>query len=196
MPRSKKGDESKNKKKKEDIEEELAKDELYKEKKKSGSKSKLKTHKKFEEEEDELSEIDERELTDNEENEQATVPSPSTRVHKREAIDPNTPIGKLKPNEILSYLIKLGGDTLNPQLKYGSIDLLNQLTGRRRRYQMYGSKRNDNGFNRNHGGFNRNDGRFNPRYRDRDWSGPTYQSNQVPSSRGSKSNQEADLYDN
>jgi hypothetical protein len=68
-------------------------------------------------------------------------------------IDPNTPIGSLKTVEIISYLIQVGTETLNPQLKSGALNLLRQLSGRRP-YPLYGSKRG--GFGR---GFVRGRGR-------------------------------------
>jgi len=74
-------------------------------------------------------------------------------------INPRTPIGDLKIEDIFSYLIQKGNDTLNPQLKYGSLNLLQQLTGRRRRNPGPGFG-NGNG----NGNGNRN-GRFQNQHR-------------------------------
>lgn len=69
----------------------------------------------------------------------------NTEINRQEnisgkKIDPDTPIGSLKTIEIINYLIQVGTETLNPQLKSGAISLLRQLTGRRP-YPTYGSKR-------------------------------------------------------
>ena len=65
----------------------------------------------------------------------------------RKPINPKTPIGDLKTEDILSYLIQIGGDNLNPQLKYGALNLLNQLTGRRgRNFQQNNRGRDFNNF--------------------------------------------------
>lgn len=58
-----------------------------------------------------------------------------------EDVDPKSRLCDLRPDKILSYLIKLGNDTLNPQLKFGALNLLKTLQGRRRRRTAYGSKR-------------------------------------------------------
>ena len=47
-------------------------------------------------------------------------------------VNPAIAIGKLGIPDILNHLINVGTDTLNPQLKYGAINLLNQLTGKAR----------------------------------------------------------------
>lgn len=171
-PRSKKGQDTTSRKKKKEIEEEVEdiindddeeEDETPKKSKKETSKSsKSKKSKKADEDEDELSElegVDDEELPveSNENDEVAT----SQRSEKRpvKIIDPKTPIGSLKTDDILSYLIQVGTDTLNPQLKYGALNLLQQLTGRRRR-PMYGSKSN-RGFPRGGGGFQQRGGRPN-----------------------------------
>ena len=118
----------------EDDEEEAPK----KTKKKTAQKSKGKSKKAESEEEDELSDIDDEEddnspLETNENDEVVTSNKPDRPPIK--VVDPKTPIGKLKTDEILSYLIQQGTDSLNPQLKYGALNLLKQLTGRQRRPQ-------------------------------------------------------------
>lgn len=113
-----------------------------------------------EEEEDDLSSIDvDEEDAPNESGETEEVIS----THKAEkpphkVIDPKTPIGQLKPVDILSYLIRVGIDDANPTLKYGALNLSKQLTGQRRRTPNYGSKGNrynQNNYNQNNyrGGF-------------------------------------------
>ena len=171
MPRGKKTQESSKRKTKkvvddEDFEEEIVNDDEEQEelpKKKSSKKpaAKSKTPKKNKksdpDEEDDLSDLD----VDDEDTpaiESADNDTVVSQRHERtppKIIDPKTPIGQLKTDDILSYLIQVGSDTLNPQLKYGALNLLKQLTGRvRRPQQQYGSKSNRNGFNqRTVGGF-------------------------------------------
>jgi hypothetical protein len=92
----------------------------------------------------------------------------------RKIIDPKTPIGQLSIQDGLSYYIQLGEESCNPQLKYGALNLLKQLTGKQRRYPpRYGSKSNRNfnprgGFQQYRGGNNGNGGgrgTYKPQYR-------------------------------
>jgi hypothetical protein len=115
---------------------------------------------KDEDDEDELSEIDiddedapDEEEEDQEEDHDEVVHSAAGHgAHQerppvpRKVIDPKTPIGQLNIEDVLGHLINVGTETLNPQLKYGAINLLNQLTGRRRPFRP-----NNNGNTR--GGF-------------------------------------------
>jgi hypothetical protein len=61
------------------------------------------------------------------------VVSGTTHSPPHKEINPRTPIGDLKIEDVLGFLIQTGAQTLNPQLKYGALNLLQQLTGRRRR---------------------------------------------------------------
>ncbi|MEM3061961.1 MAG: hypothetical protein QW303_00245 [Nitrososphaerota archaeon] len=121
MPRPKEDSKKKNKKIKEkDGDEVVEEDESVKS---------VKTPKK--EDEDELSDL---ELVEEDSNQIEEGPLESQKNQPTKVIDPKTPIGDLKTDDILTYLIQIGKDTLNPQLKFGAYDLLMQLTGRRRRY--------------------------------------------------------------
>lgn len=82
-------------------------------------------------EDDELSDLDVNDTDDNAQDESLTS-RPIQKTPKK-VIDPETPVGDLKTEDILSYLIQRGADSLNPQLKHGALDLLHRLTGRRRR---------------------------------------------------------------
>ena len=53
----------------------------------------------------------------------------STHMNDHKIIDPNTPIGELTIEEILSYLINLGKENFNPKLKFGALNLLKTLKG-------------------------------------------------------------------
>ena len=153
MPRPKKFEEPASKRKGKKIveeEDDIIEEEVNSPKKtrKAAPKPKARKGKKVEsEEEDDLSELDvEDEEAPAESGENDEVVSNNAQVRQpRKVIDPKTSIGKLKPDEILNYLIQLGADTLNPQLKFGSINLLNQLTGRRGRPPPYGSNRGNFG---------------------------------------------------
>lgn len=125
------------------------------------------------EEEDALSELDinddDNEPVESAENDEVVINNRLSRSLDRmpnKIIDSKIPIGSLKtddilnylmqtskdspnPQLVLNYLIQIGKDTLNPQLRYGAINLLRQLTGRRRRYPQNGSKRNENYNNNN-----------------------------------------------
>ena len=172
MPRrQQKAEESKKKSKKQDdekveeIEDEIIDDEaMSKKNKKMTPKPKNKKHAKPEtqEEEDELSDldaVDDEAQGDQEGNDEMVHSNKPMQRPQRKAIDPKTPIGTLKTDEVLSYLIDVGHNTLNPQLKNGALDLLNQLTGRRRRQPQYnGQNRGFDGQNRGFG--NRGHGRF------------------------------------
>ena len=65
---------------------------------------------------------------------------------KKEVVNPKSPIGELSTSEILSFLIKRGEDQLNPRLRSVSLNLLLELTGRRRRPRNYGGSKTS--FNR------------------------------------------------
>jgi hypothetical protein len=120
--------------------------------KKTGSKSKSKSSKAEEEKEDQLSDIEvDEEGSDNDNDEIVTAKQVKP---ERKMVNPKTPIGDLKIDEVLSYLVQVAESSLNPQLKYGCINLINQLKGRRRRpnQPMYGSKSNRGFAPRNRGG--------------------------------------------
>lgn len=151
MPRGKKP-ETKNKKGKyheeddsiDDIIEEDELEEATPKKASKKSKKSSKGKKKQEEEEDELSEIevDDEDNAEDEDNvpvetaDNDQVVSTQKQKTPIKKIDPKIPVGELKANEILSYLIQLGDDNLNPTLKRGALNLLLELTGRRRRHPM------------------------------------------------------------
>lgn len=160
MPKSKKETSNSSKrrsKKEEDDEEQEVEIEENESKKKSTSKKPSKTSAKSKksdksdksdkpdktgnDSEDDLSDLDvdeevsQLEITDNDE----VVVSQKPERPPRKLIDPSTPIGQLNTQDILSYLIKIGEDNLNPQLRFGALNLLQQLTGGRRR-PAYGSK--------------------------------------------------------
>lgn len=158
MPRQKKSDEGSYKKKSkkvvdddfEEMEDEIIEDESPKKSRKTKDKKTKKSRKSNDTDEDDLSDIDVDDENDHGENDEVVSGGAPRRPVPRKEINPDTPIGDLKTEDILSYLINVGTDTLNPQLKFGSINLLNQLTGRRRRPPTYGSNRGN--FNRGGGG--------------------------------------------
>jgi hypothetical protein len=133
---------------------------------KKGKKPEIKEDIKEADSEDDLSDLDvddEDTLDDNdrpvESAENDTVVS--SQKHERpprKIIDPKTPIGQLSIQDGLNYYIQLGEESCNPQLKFGALNLLKQLTGRRRRYPpTFGSKTNRNfnprgGFQQRRGG--------------------------------------------
>lgn len=181
MPRTTKKDTSKDSKKKkskdiieEEVEEEededLLEEEPVKKSKKNSKVDKKKSKKEAapEESEDDLSDLDiEDDIAEgNDSGDNDEIISHKSRKNEKERqpikkIDPETPIGSLKIDEILSFLIQKGDESLNPQLKFGSLNLLKELTGKKRRGQMYGSKSNRNNFNNG----NNNTRGFNPRNR-------------------------------
>jgi len=111
-----------------------------------------------EEQEDELSEIevnDENENTTGGENDEILIGNKSNKP-QRTNIDPKTPIGNLKTNEILNYLIQVGDHTLNPQLKFGTLELLAKLTGRRYKRYSYNGGGSKRGARSNYTGGGRN----------------------------------------
>jgi hypothetical protein len=152
MPRGKKSQEPKKKNKKVEEDEENVEDEIIEEEEEETPKKSKKTvskpgkakkgKKEESENEDELSdlEVDEEDgntIESTENDEVITAQRPPIKI-----IDPKIPIGQLSIQDGLSYYVQVGTDTLNPQLKYGALNLLNQLTGRRRRPpQTFGSKR-------------------------------------------------------
>lgn len=95
--------------------------------------------------EDELSDInidDEEDMRHEETGDNDEVVSSQRTPRVRKIIDPKTPIGSLRTDDVLSYLAQVGEDTLNPYLKRGALRLLGELTGRPRYPpQQYGSKR-------------------------------------------------------
>lgn len=128
-------------------------------KKTSTKKSSSKSSKK-DEDEDSLSDID----VDVEGDAQDEVVSTKPAQPEYKIIDPKSRLCDLKPDAILSYLIKLGTDELNPQLKIGSLNLLKQLTGRRRRHPpMYGGGGSKRGGGYNNNYYNQNQRPFDPR---------------------------------
>lgn len=161
MVRGKKVNETNNKKKKQVEDEELEAEELEEEETKDSTKKNKKTIKqtkdkkkkadaeeKEDAEEDPLTDLDAEEIDETAETGESGENDEVVSSHKQErppvkVIDPKTPIGTLKTDDILTYLIQVGADTLNPQLKFGALNLLQQLTGRRRRTHppSYGSKR-------------------------------------------------------
>jgi hypothetical protein len=173
MPRGKKPQETNRRKNKKVEEEEEEEEEFMNEEeevpkkssnKKSSAKGKSvkKSSKRVEpDDEDDLSDLDveEEDTPAIESADNDTVVSQKRERTPAKLIDPKTPIGELKTDEILSYLIQVGTQNLNPQLKYGALNLLRQLTGRRRPASRpaYGSKSNRN--NSNRGGFNSYRGR-------------------------------------
>ena len=148
----------------ENIEDEIIEEEPPKRKssKKVVVKGKNNKKGKKDEDEDELSDLDV------DEEDQPAIESAendvviSSQIHDRQPrkmIDPKTPIGQLSIQDGLSYYIQLGEDSCNPQLKYGALNLLKQLTGRRRNGpQNFGSKSNHGGFVPR-GGFQQRGGR-------------------------------------
>lgn len=164
----KKTDESTKNKRSKKIEELIVDDNEVSDKK--SSKYKDKKNKKLTNEEDELSDLDldDNDLAEPETNDDndAIIDNSKIKKNERILIDPKTQIGKLRPDEILSYLIQLGGETLNPQLKYGALNLLRQLSGKRRNNQMNsGSKRGGNYQPRNN--FSRNQNHYYNSYNER-----------------------------
>ena len=147
MPRQKKTEETntrrKSKKVVEEEEEDVTSDEVIEEPK-SGRKtaSKAKPAKKGkkrveddDEDSDELSDLpvdDIEALEDSGDNDEVVTNNKPDRP-PRKIIDPKSRIGSLGIDDILAYLIQVGEQNMNPQLKYGAINLLGQLSGRRRR---------------------------------------------------------------
>lgn len=144
MPRSKQSVDSKKKNKKhEEYEEE--------EQKKTKRNSRNKKKETESEEEDVLSDIDveEDDMPAVESDENDNIVSHRKQVFHKE-IDPNTPIGELRADDILSFLIEMGKRDLNPQLKFGALNLLKTLKGNKRHpNRHYGSKGPSNNYNHN-----------------------------------------------
>ena len=140
MPRTKKAEEpTKRKSKKQvesdddDIENEI--EDVKKSKKKSSSKKKPVEASPVE---DELSDLDA--VEDEPQSEEEAT---NTKVQNtRKLVNPNTPIGELGIEDILSHLIEMGHKGLNPQLKQGAIQLRNQLQSRRPYNQNFQQQRN------------------------------------------------------
>lgn len=176
MPRKKKSiDENKpdgrkmrkNKDVDDDVDDLIDEEDVQKKNKKDSKKGlKMKKNKKASsDDEDELSDIDLNEIDASsplsEENNNDEMVSNKKQEHferhPRKIINPETTIGELKTDDILTYLIQIGEETLNPQLKYGAINLLNQLTGKKKRHSPnYGSKRGNYNQHYNHNFNNRN----------------------------------------
>lgn len=81
--------------------------------------------------EDELSDIEVDEVT----HQDTTHNKP-----KRQETNPLTPIGELNVEEILNYIIKVGHDTYNPDLKYGCLEIKKKITGQGRKNNNYQNK--------------------------------------------------------
>ena len=118
--------------------------------KNSSKKSSKKLSKKSKEkinDEDELSDLD---VDDGEQDEVISTKSVTSHQSEIKIIDPKSRLCDLKPDAILTHLIKVGTDELNPQLKIGALNLLRQLTGRRRKHPpMYGGSKSNNYYNQN-----------------------------------------------
>lgn len=73
-------------------------------------------------------------------------PNRSPSENRFPTLDPNTPIKDLRVDQILQHLVNIGTETFNQELRYGSINLLNTISGknRRRRNNGRGSKTNNN----------------------------------------------------
>lgn len=200
MPRGKKTEETTRKKGKKVEEEEEVDDDIIEEedqprgRKKAAPKKGKKSRKDDDEQEDELSDIDIDEEAEGAGNQDTGDNDEIVPGQKfvRKVVDPKTAIGKLKPDEILNYCIQLGEDACNPQLKFGALNLLNQLTGRRRKPQGRGGARG--GYN-TRGDFNQRGGGYQGRGRGNGYpnnnQGAPRQQNQY---RG-PTNAEADVYD-
>lgn len=161
MPRQKKVEDKKKsrKPKEEEIEDEIIEEEIEEKPKKKTSKSKSKKNKKVDEE-DELSDLDVGDEVDEDiesgmdgdDNDEIVSSGKAKSIKpEKKVIDPNTKIGSLKTDDILSYLIQIGTDTLNPRLRSGAINLLKELKGRRRRQPNFQKPMYGRGFSRGRG---------------------------------------------
>lgn len=146
MPRVKKSGQSKKSKKiieeeDDDFDQIIEEDEPVK-KKSSRKSSKSKKEVVESSSEDDLSDLDinESDAPPRETHDNDVVVNSRRDKQPVKIIDPETPIGELKTDEILNYLINEGDKTLNPQLKFGALKLLKQLTGKWRS-SNYTSKR-------------------------------------------------------
>jgi hypothetical protein len=155
----------KNKKSKYEDEDESEEEQIKKSKKKShkdeGHRSKSHKNK---DDGDILSDIDIKDDGEEIEEDHQNDEIINSKLSKKR-IDPKIPIGQLKPEEIFSYLTqtgvkpdeilryiaKLGEETLNPQLKFGSLHLIDRLVCRR-----YGSKSRRRPPPRNYSNYGRN----------------------------------------
>lgn len=148
MPRGKKTEGHKGKKPL--IDEDTDDEKLEESKKKKPLKTKPRKPKNIEEDdenEDELSELqldDDNHSSEGDNDEVVTNRRPQ---NARPLVNPKTPIGELNTNDILSHLIKVGEESLNPQLKYGALDLLFQLTGKKRRNHNHNNNNHNNNYN-------------------------------------------------
>jgi len=86
-------------------------------------------------------------IEDRHRNTNSSQKSTHQQKSQHKMIDATIPIGQLKTDEILSYLIQIGKRDLNPKLQSGALNLLKELTGRRRHPPKYGSKPNYHGYN-------------------------------------------------
>ena len=139
-----------NKKKVKKIEEndEVSDEEVQEEGEDEKKSKKTKKHssktKKVDDEDDELSDLDveaEEAVVESADQNDMVTSNQSNFNNKFRTIDPKSRLCDLKADAILNYLIQLGNDDLNPQLKYGALNLLKQLTGKRRNHpQMYGNQ--------------------------------------------------------
>ncbi|BCS83363.1 hypothetical protein QLL95_gp0760 [Cotonvirus japonicus] len=155
MARTKKTQETNSRRKKvqDEDEENVSEEEQIEEEPKSRKLGKRQSNKKdkkskkseSEDDEDKLSDLDVEgievdddpiETSENDE----IIKTPKKNNYVKIKIDPSTPIGELKVDEVLLYLQDKGEQTLNPQLKHGARNLLNQLLGRNPN-RRFGSKR-------------------------------------------------------
>ncbi len=154
-------------KKVEDDLEEVSDEEVQEEedeKKSKKSKNQKNKTKKVDDEDEELSDLEveaEDAVVESTDQNDMITSNQSNFNNKFKTIDPKSRLCDLKADAILNYLVQLGNNDLNPQLKYGALNLLRQLTGtgkRRNHPQMYGNQ--PHGYN-NHN-YNQNQRPFDP----------------------------------
>lgn len=109
---------------------------------------------------------------------------PPKRQHK--VIDPKSRLCDLKPDAILSHLIKVGTDELNPQLKMGALELLRSLTGRQTRSRPQYNGNSYNGGPKKY--YNQNQRPFDPSQSQSGQSHSSSQSHRQFDSRGNGGN--------
>jgi len=101
---------------------------------------------------------DESDDEDDESNEFAIDTSNIPLETKKSRYDVNKPLGECTLMEVFDYLIELGTDNMNPQLRQGALDLKNTLQGKRPKPNTF----NGNTFNNNYrGGFRGGRGGYN-----------------------------------
>lgn len=138
MARTKKEDTKKTKKATKSDEEEIIDDVEEEPKKAKKAAPKRTTKKAATQETDVLSDVELDEEAEEGENDE--IVEAKSRRPPVKKIDPESAIGELKVDEILSYLIQHATDTMNPELRNGCVGLLKRLKGGRR--PRYGSKTN------------------------------------------------------